>query len=130
MTNPWLKQASVIRLTAAATAVLLSSLTVAGCSAESGPSTQAQVCDGYDELSQALLEGNGLFGNPLFDTAGDLGDAASRFEANAEVQADGQRLQEIADADSTSGAELEQATRAVAAACGAPPLSVNAVVGG
>ena len=102
---------------------------LAACS-DPGPSTAAEVCEDYDELSMALIERNGLFDNTLFRRAGDLGDSASRYEANAAVQADGEVLVDISDSSSTSGIELESASRSIAALCDAPPLTINAVLGG
>jgi hypothetical protein len=109
--------------------VLALGLAGGGCT-ESGPSTEAEVCQAYDDLSAALLDTNGFFDNAVFHRAGDLGGLAARFEGDSSVRADGQALKAIADGDETSGAELEDASRNVASLCGAPPLTVNSILGG
>lgn len=90
-------------------------LTFAGCS--SGPSTQTEVCDAYDNLASEAFQGNAGFGNPLFDAAGELGNVAAAYPDSG-VQQDGAELKAIADSDSTSVAELESATTSIASLCG------------
>lgn len=108
---------------AMSTAVLLG-----GC-AETGPSTQQEVCNDYSDLSSQALEGNGIFGNPVFNAAESLGDTASRYEGDANVSAEGAELKAIADSDSTSILELQEASVSIAAMCGQAPLAINAFVG-
>ena len=108
------------------TVVVLAVLAVTtACS--SGPSTQAEVCTDFDVLGEQVFQGNGILGNPLFDAAEDLADTAGRYE-DADLSADADRLAEIADSDSTNGAELMTATSAIATVCG-HPLGMNAVLG-
>lgn len=95
----------------------------------SGPATRAELCDTYDALSRQLLEGNGIFTNPLFRAADKLGKAAQSYEGDAEVNSAGDDLREIADADETTGGELTDASAPIAAECGKPPLTFNALLG-
>lgn len=91
--------------------------------------TRDSICLKYDELSERLRQGNGIFDNPLFNKAGDLGDVAARYDGDVGVNVDGEMLKRIASADSTNGAELEAASRNIADLCGAPPLTTNAFFG-
>lgn len=91
-----------------------------GCEKVAGPSSKAEVCQGFEELGQQLLQGNGVIGNPLFHKADDLGDLAEHYEGTADLSQDAGRLHDIAAADSTSNAELTDATQQVAALCGHP----------
>ncbi|MEU6080442.1 molybdenum ABC transporter substrate-binding protein [Streptomyces sp. NPDC047108] len=105
-------------IAAAAAAGLM--VAAVGCEKVAGPSSKAEVCKGFEELGTQLLQGNGVIGNPLFHKADDLGDLAESYEGTADLSQDANRLHEIADSDSTSGSELEGATRQVAALCGHP----------
>jgi hypothetical protein len=98
----------------------------AGCA--SGPSTKSELCASFNTLDQQLLKGNGVFGNPLFRAADDLGDVAARYP-DATVSRDGAALHKIADSDSTSGGELMDATGHIANVCG-HPLGLGALFGG
>ncbi|MBN0047571.1 hypothetical protein JS756_26390 [Streptomyces actuosus] len=53
--------------------------------------------------------------------AGNLADAAERYEGTEDLSADAKRLDEISDADETSMNELMNATRHIAHLCGHPP---------
>lgn len=105
--------------------VLLAGSTLGGCS--TGPSTKAEVCEEYKDLSAQAFEGNG-FGNPLFDAVDSLAGKASAYEDDTQVQQDGEMLKAIADSDSTSIAELETATRSIGRLCGGT-LTTNALFG-
>jgi len=108
----------VLRLRSVAAALVVAGLftaTTAGCS--TGPTTQEEVCDKYDSLGNRLGIGQ-VFGNPVFSAAGDLADVAGRYEGPEDLSADAERLESIADSDSTSELELSEATRNVAALCG------------
>ncbi|MEU0653621.1 molybdenum ABC transporter substrate-binding protein [Streptomyces albogriseolus] len=89
--------------------------TTAACSM--GPTTKEEVCDRYDSLGDRLGIGQ-VFGNPVFSAAGDLADVADRYEGPEDLSTDAQRLESIADSDSTSELELSEATRNVAVLCG------------
>jgi hypothetical protein len=106
---------SVLAMTA------LGGVLVSGCSA--GPSTKDAVCTSFNDLGTQLVQGNGLFGNPVFHKAGDLGDLASRYPAR-DLSANAAALKNIANSDSTSGQELMSATDQIADLCG-HPLAMN-----
>lgn len=108
-----------------APALIVATAAVASCS--TGPSTQAEVCGAYDELGRQVLQGNGLFGNPLFHKADDLAGVAKRYEA-ADLSSDAAALHRIAKSDSTNGMEIMQATTAIANLCG-HPLGLGDTVG-
>ena len=61
-----------------------------------------------------------LSDNAVFRRAGDLADAAGRYEASPAVKAEAKRIRKIADSDSTRGEELLNATQSVADVCGHP----------
>lgn len=105
---------SRIRRTALCLAVA-GAVFVGGCA--TGPTTKEEVCQEFDELGTQLLQGNGIFGNPLFTKAGVLSNVADRYEER-DLSADAAALDRIADADSTSGYELMNATRGIADLCG------------
>lgn len=92
-------------------------LLAAACS--SGPATKDEVCGSFDDLGAQMLQGNGIFGNPLFRAAESLADTADRYDGS-DISADAERLHKIADADSTSVAELMNATPQIARLCGHP----------
>lgn len=98
-----------------------------GCA--TGPSTKAQLCAGFEELSQQLIKGNGIIGNPLFREVKSLGSVAERYD-DAGVKADGAKLTAIGSSESTSGLELTDASSKIAAECGKPPLAINGFTGG
>jgi hypothetical protein len=107
------------------------SLAVAGmllssCATE--PADKAEVCTTFDDLGTQLLQGNGVFGNPLFSKTEDLADIADRYEGSPSLAGDAAALGEIADSESTSGAELIAATESIASLCG-HPLATNALFG-
>jgi hypothetical protein len=110
----------------AASSVLLGAGTLAACS--SGPSTRAEVCSAYDDLGRQVLQGNGLFGNPVFHKADHLSDVAKRY-GGADLSADSAALHHIAKSDSTSDAEITQATGGIADLCG-HPLGITDPFGG
>lgn len=105
----------------------LAAVVVLSCS--SGPTSKEALCEGYDELSEQIFRGNGILGNPLFKSAGRLGDLASNYEGDTDVAADGDALRTIADSDETDGSELSDATRNIAAECDKPRLAANAFLG-
>jgi hypothetical protein len=107
-------------------AVLVGTATLAGCS--SGPSTRADVCGAYDDLGRQLLQGNGVFGNPVFHKADDLAGVAKRYQG-ADLTSDAAALHHIAKSDSTSGTQISQATSRIADLCG-HPLGFGDLVGG
>ena len=115
-----------MRVRSALTAVTLATmLVVAGCG---GPTTKQEVCDSFDALGTQFMQGNGIFGNPLFHKAEDLAGIAGRYDGEPDLSGDADRLQEIADSDSTSGLELMNATTHIAELCG-HPLATNALFG-
>ena len=120
MTFP--KSPSGVRIAAGATAVALA---LGGCS--TGPSTQAEVCQAFDELASQAMRGNGL-GNPLFDAIDSLADKAGSYDGDAQVKQSAEQLKDIADSDSTSIAQLESATTAIGSMCGGS-LTMNAFTG-
>jgi hypothetical protein len=113
------------RVTAVVSLAAAGSL-LAGCA--TGPTDKAQVCAAFDELGTQLMQGNGVFGNPLFTKAEDLADVADRYQGGPSLAGDAAALEEIADSDSTSGAELMSATGSIATLCG-HPLAMNALFG-
>jgi hypothetical protein len=94
---------------------------LAGCS--SGPSTEAELCAGYDELNSELINSAG-FANEVFDAAGDLADVADRYPGT-ELYGEPEALQQIADSDETDANELRNATINISTACGRPPLGIG-----
>ena len=92
------------------------------------PTDKTEVCAAFDELGTQLLEGNGVFGNPLFNKAEDLADIADRYEGGPSPTGDATALEAIADSDATSGAELMAATESMATLCG-HPLGTNVLFG-
>jgi hypothetical protein len=103
-------------------AVVISAAVISGCA--SGPSTKDEVSKTFDELGTQLIQGNGVFGNPLFHKAGELGDLAARYPGQS-LTADAEALKAIADSSSTSGGQLMAATGRITDLCG-HPLGVNA----
>ena len=99
--------------------LMLSGATVTGCFS-SEPTTRAALCEKFDALGTELMTTHLLSDNAVFRRAGDVADAAAHYEAAPAVQAEAKRIRKIADSDSTSGAELRNATRAVADVCGHP----------
>jgi hypothetical protein len=114
-----------MRARSALTVVALATMLVAACG---GPTTKDEVCDSFDALGTQLLQGNGILGNPLFHKAKALADIAGRYDGDPDLSGDADRLQDIADSDSTSGLELMNATARIAELCG-HPLSTNALFG-
>jgi hypothetical protein len=92
------------------------------CGSAEGPSTRAELCDGYDALSDEMRDVNGLFDNAIFSAAGDLGRIAQRYDDNGTVQTAGEQLVQISDSDETSFDELMTAVVGIQGECGAPPL--------
>ena len=107
-----------LRLRRAAVAMAAAGLLAAATAACSiGPTTKKEVCDEYDSLGSRLGIGP-VFGDPVFSAAGDLADVADRYEGPEDLSADAERLESIADSDSTTELELSEATSSVAALCG------------
>lgn len=111
---------------AAATALALTAV-MTGCS--TAPTTQAEVCAAYDELAEQALQGNGIFGNPLFKAVEKLADKAGAYEGGGSVAAAADRLHDIADADSTSIGEIEDAASAIGQLCGSGSLTMRGITG-
>ena len=104
-------------ITASTAALLL--LTTSACGA-TGPASQADVCKGYDELNQQFLNGNGVFGNPLFRKTEDMADLADRYEGTPDLSRNADDLHKVADADSLTGEDLRNGTSDIADLCGHP----------
>ena len=94
---------------------LVAALFLSGCAF--GPSSKTDLCASFDDLGSQLTRGNGVFGNPLFKAAGNLGAVAARFP-DTSVTADGAQLNAVAKSDSTSIGELMNATQHIARVCG------------
>lgn len=90
-----------------------------GC-VHSAPTTKAALCQKFDALGEELLSTHLFSDNAVFRRAGDLADAAERYDASASVKAEAERIHKIADGDSTSGVQLLNATQAIADVCGHP----------
>lgn len=104
---------AAVVLTVVATAVVLSSCAT-------GPSTRSELCDGFDTLGEQVLGGSdGFSDNEVFRRADDLADLAERYP-DSDVAGEAESLHEIADADSTSGSALMEATGQIANTCGHP----------
>jgi hypothetical protein len=84
------------------------------------PTTKSALCEKFDALGNEILTTHVFSDNAVFRRAGDLADAAARYEASPAVQAESKRIRKIADSDSTSGDQLLNGTRAVADVCGHP----------
>lgn len=89
------------------------------CSCSVTPATKSEVCKSFDDLGTQFMQGNGIFGNPLFRQAATTGHIAKRYP-DAGVQRDGEELLNLGDADSMSGDQLEGATAHIANLCGHP----------
>src|SRR4029450_10043524 len=100
-----------------ALALLVAAVVLAGCF-NSEPITKAALCERFDALGKDPSTLHLLSDNVVFRRAGDLADAAARYEASPAVKAEAKRIHEIADSDSTSGEQLLNATQAVADVCG------------
>jgi hypothetical protein len=100
------------------TTAALAVLGVAGCAL--GSTTRTQVCQQFDDLGTKVANANGLFDNPVFSEASDLADTASHYPGTPNLGSDAASLRDIADSDSTSGLELENATTHIAELCGHP----------
>jgi hypothetical protein len=107
------------RLSSSALALVVAAVVLSGCF-NSEPTTKATLCEKFDALGKELLTTHILSDNVVFRRAGDLADAAGRYEASPTVKAEAERIQKIADSDSTSGEQLLNATQAVADVCGHP----------
>lgn len=100
------------------TTAALTALGVAGCAL--GSTTRADVCQRFDDLGTKVANANGFFDNPVFTEAGDLADTAGRYPGTPNLSGDAASLKDIADSDSTSVLDLENATRHIAELCGHP----------
>lgn len=94
-------------------------VTAVGCG-DREPTSKEEVCRAYTELGAQVTQSNGLFDNPVFWKADALGDVAKRYDGVPSLAGDAEALRGIADADSTSGLELMNATRNIAELCGHP----------
>ena len=101
--------------------VLALAVAVPGLSACSQkPSTRDDLCSEFSALGKQLLQGNGVFGNPLFRQTKDLGNVAKRYEDDEGVQRDGEELVKLGKGKSLSGQDLMGATHSIANVCGHP----------
>jgi hypothetical protein len=98
---------------------MVSAVVLTGCLSWE-PTTKAALCERFDELGNELLTTHVLSDNAVFRRAGDMADAAERYEASRAVQAEAARIRRIADSDSTTGTQLLNATQSVADVCGHP----------
>lgn len=110
---------TTFRRSAWALTLVVVTAVLAGCF-NSEPTTKAALCEKFDALGKELLTTHILSDNAVFRRAGDLADAAGRYEASAAVKAEAKRIEKIADSDETSGVQLLNATQAVADVCGHP----------
>jgi len=110
---------TTLRRSASAFAVVVAAVVLVGCFS-SEPTTKAALCEKFDALGKELLTTHILSDNAVFRRAGDLADAAGRYEASPVVKTEAERIHKIADGDSTSGEELLNAIQAVADVCGHP----------
>lgn len=85
-----------------------------------GPTSRGALCQTFDALGKEVLSVHVLSDNAVFRRAGDLADAAERYEASSEVKSEARRIRRIADSDSTSVEQMMNATQAVAGVCGHP----------
>jgi hypothetical protein len=113
-----------LRRCASLLALGLAAVVLAGCLSRE-PTTRAALCEKFDALGKELLTTHILSDNAVFRRAGEMADAAERYQASAAVKAEAKRLRKIADSDSTSGGQLLDATQAVADECG-HPLGIGA----
>ena len=111
--------AALHRAVACAAAAVTAVAVLSGCG-DRGPTTKAEVCDSFTQVSTQLLQGNGIIGNPLFSKVKDLGSTAQRFEGDPGVVSDGQKLADLGGKDTLSGADLMNASTNIATLCGHP----------
>lgn len=101
-----------------AVSVAVAGFVVSGCA--TGPATRSDVCAEFDALGEKITNANGIIDNPVFSKAGDLADAAGRYDGSPSLSGDADALDHIADASLTSGGELMAATPHIAELCGHP----------
>lgn len=99
------------------TLLVAAAVLLASCTAE--PTNRAQVCADFDALAKTIRSGNG-FGNPVFDAVGDLASTAGRYQGAENLSQTADRLERIADSESTTVLDLENATVSLASLCGGP----------
>jgi hypothetical protein len=97
-------------------ALLVGPLT--GCSAKEA--SKDDVCSTFTELGNQVIAGNGVFDATLLQTAGTLGDQASRFSGQPDLSQDAGRLKDISKLTSTDTPALLDATQHIAQLCGHP----------
>lgn len=103
---------------------MVAGIVLVGC-APSGPTTEAELCEAYQEVyTQMSSPISGVYGNPVFSAIGDLASVSARYEGDGQdvVHSGAERLKEIADSDETSVGEVAMATGPVATVCGLPGL--------
>lgn len=105
-------------------ATLAATVALAACGT-SAPTTKAALCQKFDALGKEVFATHLLSDNAVFRRAGDLADAARHYQAAPTVKAEAPAIRKIADSDSTSGAELMDATEAIAEVCGHPLISLG-----
>jgi hypothetical protein len=97
---------------------LLSASVFAACGG--GLSTRASVCGVYDELGRQLVSSHPLSDNVIFRDARALADEASNYMESPAIQAEAEGIRRIGKSNSTTPAELLDATTAIAGLCGHP----------
>ena len=111
--------ARFLRRSSSLLALMVVALVLTSCFS-SEPTTKAALCEKFDALGKEMLTTHFLSDNAVFRRAGDMADAADRYEASPAVKAEAKRIREIADSDSTSVGQMMNATRSVADECGHP----------
>ena len=101
---------------------VLSSAAGFASSAETAPSgaaihssAKSALCGSFDTLGRDLLSAPS---SQVFKDVGNLGEVASKFRSSRAVTQEGTQLGALANASSLTGAQLVNATKAIASACG------------
>lgn len=106
-----------LRAIAGAASAITAISVLSGCG---GPAAKAEVCESFSQVGTQLLQGNGIIGNPLFNSVKNLGSTAQRFEGDPGVISDGQKLAELGGKDTLSDNDLRNASTNIANLCGHP----------
>jgi hypothetical protein len=99
-------------------AAVAGTLVVCVSACAGGSASAADVCTAFDGLGGSVRLVNGVYDNPVFTHADDLGDVAARYRGGADLDADAEALHGIADDEQTSVDRLEAATGHIAQLCG------------
>ena len=94
-------------------------LLLAACAAE--PATREDLCTAYHEYQRELLEPHFLSNKSVFRSLRRLGDVASRYEDDAQIQKAGPNLKKMGESDSFYVGEATRALLPVMALCGPGP---------